>query len=176
MYAKGNIWWEEEKRGLSLSHQEAGKQEKNQMGLLTMDDGIVNWGEHTKAKESNHALMAISSSNESTTQMAHANAVMGSWGSAVKSSASYNWRNPRPNFNYNSGPTFIRTDITEGTWNQANHACLLAELTVAGSSIGPLREQDEGSGVYCCCFSCQIPEDNKMHSRTTPKNSNPEET
>ncbi|GJW46233.1 hypothetical protein Tco_0077879 [Tanacetum coccineum] len=43
---------------------EAGKQEKNQMGLLTMDDGIVNWGEHTEAEETNHALMAISSSNE----------------------------------------------------------------------------------------------------------------
>ncbi|GJR51383.1 hypothetical protein Tco_1401904 [Tanacetum coccineum] len=34
------------------------------MGLLTMDDGIVNWGEHTEAEETNHALMAISSSNE----------------------------------------------------------------------------------------------------------------
>ncbi|GJY46659.1 ribonuclease H-like domain-containing protein [Tanacetum coccineum] len=45
-------------------HQEAGKQEKNQMGLLIMDDGIVNWGEHTEAEEINHALMAISSSNE----------------------------------------------------------------------------------------------------------------
>ncbi|GJT79614.1 hypothetical protein Tco_1053956 [Tanacetum coccineum] len=47
-------------------HQEAGKQEKNQMGLLTMDDGIVNWGEHTEDEETNHALMAISSSSEKT--------------------------------------------------------------------------------------------------------------
>ncbi|GJU98761.1 hypothetical protein Tco_1328032 [Tanacetum coccineum] len=47
-------------------HQEAGKQEKNQMGLLTMDDGIVNWGEHTEVEETNHALMAIGSSNEVT--------------------------------------------------------------------------------------------------------------
>ncbi|GJZ51208.1 ribonuclease H-like domain-containing protein [Tanacetum coccineum] len=52
---------------------------------------------------------------KSTAQMAHANAVMGSWGSAVKSSASYNWRNSRPNFNYNSGPTFIRTVNANGT-------------------------------------------------------------
>ncbi|GKA88349.1 hypothetical protein Tco_0810113 [Tanacetum coccineum] len=44
--------------------QEAGKQEKNQTGLLTMDDEIVNWGEHTEVEETNHALMAISSSNE----------------------------------------------------------------------------------------------------------------
>ncbi|GJW10310.1 hypothetical protein Tco_1576137 [Tanacetum coccineum] len=40
------------------------KQEKNQMGLLTMDDGIVNWGEHTEDQETNHALMVISSSSE----------------------------------------------------------------------------------------------------------------
>ncbi|GJW93806.1 hypothetical protein Tco_0173478 [Tanacetum coccineum] len=39
---------------------------------------------------------------------------MGSWGSAVKTSASYNWRNSRPNFNYNSGPTFIRTVNANG--------------------------------------------------------------
>ncbi|GKD34567.1 hypothetical protein Tco_1250076, partial [Tanacetum coccineum] len=51
---------------------------------------------------------------KSTAQMAHTNAVMGSWGSAVKSSASYNWRNSRPNFNYNSGPTFIRTVNANG--------------------------------------------------------------
>ncbi|GJR35937.1 ribonuclease H-like domain-containing protein [Tanacetum coccineum] len=35
------------KRDSFYQHQEAGKQEKNQMGLLTMDDRIVNWGEHT---------------------------------------------------------------------------------------------------------------------------------
>ncbi|GJV97300.1 hypothetical protein Tco_1548877 [Tanacetum coccineum] len=47
---------------------------------------------------------------KSTTQMAHSSAIMGSWESIVKTSASYNWRNSRPNFNYNSGPTFIRTE------------------------------------------------------------------
>ncbi|GJU79991.1 putative ribonuclease H-like domain-containing protein [Tanacetum coccineum] len=46
----------------------------------------------------------------STAQMANSNAVMGRWGSAVKTSASYTWRNSRPNFNYNSGPTSIRTE------------------------------------------------------------------
>ncbi|GKC67983.1 hypothetical protein Tco_1100581 [Tanacetum coccineum] len=55
---------EKKKRDSLYQHQEAGKQEKNQMGLLTMDDGIVNWGEHTEDEETNHALMAISSSNE----------------------------------------------------------------------------------------------------------------
>ncbi|GJV86072.1 ribonuclease H-like domain-containing protein [Tanacetum coccineum] len=52
------------KRDSFYQHQEARKQEKNQMGLLTIDDGIVNWGEHTKVEEINHVLMAISSSNE----------------------------------------------------------------------------------------------------------------
>ncbi|GKC02266.1 ribonuclease H-like domain-containing protein [Tanacetum coccineum] len=53
------------KRDSFYQHQEAGKQEKNQMVLLTMDDGIVNWGEHTvEEEESNHALMEISSNNE----------------------------------------------------------------------------------------------------------------
>ncbi|GJV40179.1 hypothetical protein Tco_1418619 [Tanacetum coccineum] len=53
-----------EKRDSLYQQQETGKQEKIQMGLLTMDDGIVNWGEHIEAEETNHALMAISSSNE----------------------------------------------------------------------------------------------------------------
>ncbi|GJS26959.1 putative ribonuclease H-like domain-containing protein [Tanacetum coccineum] len=50
----------------------------------------------------------------STAQMANSNAVMGRWGSAVKTSASYTWRNSRPNFNYNSGPTPIRTVNANG--------------------------------------------------------------
>ncbi|GKC05026.1 ribonuclease H-like domain-containing protein [Tanacetum coccineum] len=52
------------KRDSFYQHQKAGKQKKNQMGLLIMDDGIINWGEHTEVEETNHALMAISSSNE----------------------------------------------------------------------------------------------------------------
>ncbi|GJX08128.1 putative ribonuclease H-like domain-containing protein [Tanacetum coccineum] len=51
------------RRDSFYQHQEAGKQEKNQMGLLTMDDGIVNWGEHTEAdeEETNQCTNAISS-------------------------------------------------------------------------------------------------------------------
>ncbi|GJT62070.1 hypothetical protein Tco_1005603 [Tanacetum coccineum] len=37
-------------------------------------------------------------------------ATLGNWGSAVKTSAGYNWRNSKPNSNCDSGPTFIRTD------------------------------------------------------------------
>ncbi|GJS13313.1 putative ribonuclease H-like domain-containing protein [Tanacetum coccineum] len=43
---------------------DARKQEKSQMGLLTMDEDVVKWGEHTADEEVNHALMAISSTNE----------------------------------------------------------------------------------------------------------------
>ncbi|GKF26471.1 hypothetical protein Tco_0082365, partial [Tanacetum coccineum] len=38
----------------------------------------------------------------------------GNWGSAVKTSAGYNWRPTRPNSNYNGGPTFIRTMNAKG--------------------------------------------------------------
>ncbi|GJW95008.1 hypothetical protein Tco_0174680 [Tanacetum coccineum] len=49
-------------------HQEAGNGKRRLSGcFLTMDDGIVKLGaEHTEAEETNHALMAISSSNEKT--------------------------------------------------------------------------------------------------------------
>ncbi|GJT86565.1 ribonuclease H-like domain-containing protein [Tanacetum coccineum] len=53
------------KRDSFYQDQGAGKKEQNQNYLLTMDDGVVNWGEHTKEEvETNHALMAISSNNE----------------------------------------------------------------------------------------------------------------
>ncbi|GJW30250.1 ribonuclease H-like domain-containing protein [Tanacetum coccineum] len=53
------------KRDSFYQDQGAGKKEQNQNCLLTMDDGVVNWGEHTvEEEEINHALMAISSNNE----------------------------------------------------------------------------------------------------------------
>ncbi|GJZ60829.1 hypothetical protein Tco_0616645, partial [Tanacetum coccineum] len=53
------------KRDSFYQDQGAGKKEQKQNCLLTMDDGVVNWGEHTvEEEESNHALMAISSNNE----------------------------------------------------------------------------------------------------------------
>ncbi|GJX84502.1 hypothetical protein Tco_0335276 [Tanacetum coccineum] len=39
----------------------------------------------------------------------------GNWGSAIKTSACYNWRNSRLNSNCDSGPTFIRTVNAKGT-------------------------------------------------------------
>ncbi|GJV62294.1 putative ribonuclease H-like domain-containing protein [Tanacetum coccineum] len=48
--------------------------------------------------------------DRNTAKMSNFNAVKGNWGTAVKTSAGYNWRNSRPNSNCDSGPTFIRTD------------------------------------------------------------------
>ncbi|GJZ23734.1 putative ribonuclease H-like domain-containing protein [Tanacetum coccineum] len=45
-----------------------------------------------------------------TSRMTYSHAVKGNWGTAVKTSAGYNWRRPRPNSNYNSGSNFVRTD------------------------------------------------------------------
>ncbi|GJW65095.1 hypothetical protein Tco_0116979, partial [Tanacetum coccineum] len=38
----------------------------------------------------------------------------GNWGTAVKTSAGYNWRRTRPNSNYNSGSNFVRTVNVKG--------------------------------------------------------------
>ncbi|GJW72546.1 putative ribonuclease H-like domain-containing protein [Tanacetum coccineum] len=55
---------QKEKERLILSIPRSWKAREESDGLLTMDDGIVNWGEHTEDEETNHALMAISSSSE----------------------------------------------------------------------------------------------------------------
>ncbi|GJR47557.1 hypothetical protein Tco_1315660 [Tanacetum coccineum] len=49
-----------------------------------------------------------------TTKTSYFNAVKGIWGTAVKTSAGYNWRNSSPNSNCDSGPTFIRTVNAKG--------------------------------------------------------------
>ncbi|GKE93246.1 hypothetical protein Tco_1574341, partial [Tanacetum coccineum] len=42
--------------------------------------------------------------------MPYSHTVKGNWGTAVKTSTCYNWRNTRPNFNCNSRSNFVRTD------------------------------------------------------------------
>ncbi|GJX90284.1 putative ribonuclease H-like domain-containing protein [Tanacetum coccineum] len=51
---------------------------------------------------------------KNTAQMSHSHAVKGNWGSAVKTSAGYNWRNTIPNSNCNGGPISIRTVNAKG--------------------------------------------------------------
>ncbi|GJZ63757.1 hypothetical protein Tco_0620178 [Tanacetum coccineum] len=106
------------------------------------DYGIVPIGEkHTKDEETNHAHMSTLSMRTNinsvrprvNTVNSNVNTVrsrqqvptntsnnfspkrpQGNWGSVVKTSTGYNWRNTRPNSNCNGGPTFIRTVITKG--------------------------------------------------------------
>ncbi|GJZ83441.1 putative ribonuclease H-like domain-containing protein [Tanacetum coccineum] len=49
-----------------------------------------------------------------TAKMSYTHAVKGNWGTAVKTSAGYNWRKTRPNSNCNSGSNFIRTVNAKG--------------------------------------------------------------
>ncbi|GJS42545.1 ribonuclease H-like domain-containing protein [Tanacetum coccineum] len=64
------------KRDSFYQDQGAGKKEQNQNCLLTMDDGVVNWGEHTvEEEEKNHTLMAISSSEQEAKILAYTLAV-----------------------------------------------------------------------------------------------------
>ncbi|GJU33481.1 hypothetical protein Tco_1181835 [Tanacetum coccineum] len=49
-----------------------------------------------------------------TVRMTYSHAVKGNWGTAVKTSAGYNWRRTRPNSNYNSGSNFVRTVNVKG--------------------------------------------------------------
>ncbi|GJS72885.1 putative ribonuclease H-like domain-containing protein [Tanacetum coccineum] len=49
-----------------------------------------------------------------TAKMTYSHAVKGNWGTAVKTSAGYNWRNTRPNSNCNSGSNFVRTINAKG--------------------------------------------------------------
>ncbi|GJV32985.1 hypothetical protein Tco_1393385 [Tanacetum coccineum] len=82
---------------------------------------------------------------KTTSQMSHSNAVMGNWGSAIKTSASYNWRNSRPNFNYNSRPTFIRTVNAKGP--QGRPKPVKPDLWIVVLRIGKLQGIGEFSGV-----------------------------
>ncbi|GJU89356.1 putative ribonuclease H-like domain-containing protein [Tanacetum coccineum] len=47
---------------------------------------------------------------QNTARMTNSHAVNGNWGTAVKTSAGYDWRTSRLNSNYNSGSNFVRTD------------------------------------------------------------------
>ncbi|GKC60469.1 hypothetical protein Tco_1088067 [Tanacetum coccineum] len=49
-----------------------------------------------------------------TAKMPYSHAVKGNWGTAVKTSAGYNWINTRPNSNCNSGSNFVRIVNAKG--------------------------------------------------------------
>ncbi|GJW35523.1 putative ribonuclease H-like domain-containing protein [Tanacetum coccineum] len=63
----------------------------------------------------------------------------GNWGTAVKTSACYNWRNSRPNSNCDSGPTFIRIVNAKGSSTQ-EHGGQRIKLT-------NMQEEDEAEDL-----------------------------
>ncbi|GJZ42882.1 hypothetical protein Tco_0590137 [Tanacetum coccineum] len=81
-------------------------------------------------------------------QMSHSNAVMGSWGSAVKTSASYNWRNSRPNFHYNSGPTFNRTVNAKGPQGRPKPAKAWGQKDSNKDQLEDFEEFNRGSVTF----------------------------
>ncbi|GJT42065.1 putative ribonuclease H-like domain-containing protein, partial [Tanacetum coccineum] len=88
------------KRDSFYQDQGAGKKEQNQNCLLTMDDGVVNWGEHTVEEvDTNHALMAISSNNEKTVD---------TWKEIFK----------KPLKLVNSGPQKPETSVSDDKFNE----------------------------------------------------------
>ncbi|GJS08624.1 hypothetical protein Tco_0365420 [Tanacetum coccineum] len=143
------------KRDSLYQHQEAGKQEKNQMGLLTMDDGIVNWGEHTEAEESNHALMAISSSN----MMPDENQIRLEWSLDITTCR------------FDIEDTFLLKDIFGR--NQANNAGISWKLTCGvyfktTESIASAEDIGEEVELIVVPSSCsRSPEEEKRYQRAT---------
>ncbi|GKC33511.1 putative ribonuclease H-like domain-containing protein [Tanacetum coccineum] len=77
--------------------------------------------------------------------MSYFNAVKGNWGTTVKTSAGYNWRNSSPNSNCDSGPTFIRTVNAKGPQGSSTqehggqrlqHVWILVDLPHGAKVIG----------------------------------------
>ncbi|GKA39837.1 putative ribonuclease H-like domain-containing protein [Tanacetum coccineum] len=127
MYNKKGHRNGKKKRDSFYQHKKAFKARENQIGLLTMDDGIVQLGEHTENEEQILPLMAkncfpssssgqdlfrlsLNISVDPESEISMSNLLSGNWSTAVKTSAGYNWRGTRPNSNYNSGSNFVRTD------------------------------------------------------------------
>ncbi|GJZ83506.1 hypothetical protein Tco_0648679 [Tanacetum coccineum] len=203
------------KRDPFYQDQGAGKKEQKQNCLLIMDDGVVNWGEHTvEEEESNHALMAISSSSELSesflrvpqevygvkpittnekgvsapkskevepscvthiktprqpikdqethevkgknwnemmerelSQMSHSHAVKENWGSAVKTSAGYNWRNSKPHSNCDSGPIFFRTVNAKGPQGRPKPVTMI-NWRILKNSMGDLLPLEVAKATY----------------------------
>ncbi|GKF28634.1 hypothetical protein Tco_0094976, partial [Tanacetum coccineum] len=81
-----------------------------------------------------------------TAQMSHSHAVKESWGSAVKTSAGYNWKNSRPNFHYNSRPTFIR--IVNANGPQGRPKPVKAWMIGNKDQLEDFEEFNEGSVTF----------------------------
>ncbi|GJS65053.1 putative ribonuclease H-like domain-containing protein [Tanacetum coccineum] len=64
----------------------------------------------------------------------------GNWGTAVKTSASYNWRNSRPNSNCNSGSNFVRTVNAKGSSTQEHRGQRIRVGNLEFDSVSFVKE------------------------------------
>ncbi|GJV19374.1 ribonuclease H-like domain-containing protein [Tanacetum coccineum] len=83
----------------------------------------------------------------------------------VNASASYNWRNTRPNFNYNSGPTFVRTVNANGP--QGRPKPVKAWVTrinwrILKNSMGDLLPLEVAKATYLILL--KVPRHHNMYS------------
>ncbi|GJV94589.1 putative ribonuclease H-like domain-containing protein [Tanacetum coccineum] len=148
-----NDTWKKRKERHFYQPPKAGKQEKNQMGLLTMDDGIVNWGEHTEDEETNHALMAISSSR--------------SIGNSSEHSV-----DPESEISRVPPEVYVSTPITtneKGALEVTNNAC-----TSQTPNSNASKEKDEDVELIVVPLAVKNTEE-KVESRTSSINSMKEE-
>ncbi|GKE58822.1 ribonuclease H-like domain-containing protein, partial [Tanacetum coccineum] len=107
-----------------------------------------------------------------TARMTYSHAVKGNRGTAVKTSAGYNWRRTRPNSNYNSGSNFVRIVNVKGPQGHMignkDHLddfeeCKGGSVTFGGSKgyitgKGRIRMPDENQILL------KVPRQNNMYS------------
>ncbi|GJV54456.1 hypothetical protein Tco_1450197 [Tanacetum coccineum] len=80
----------------------------NQFVLRPVQLNVVRSNVNTDLKENKQPVPTSNSNSFSPVRP------QGNWGTAVKTSAGYNWRRTRPNSNYNSGSNFVRTVNVKG--------------------------------------------------------------
>ncbi|GJR08140.1 hypothetical protein Tco_0790792 [Tanacetum coccineum] len=136
------------KRDTFYQDQGVGKKEQNQNCLLTIDDGVVNWGEHTvEDEETNHALMAIFSNNAPrvNTGSFNVNTVRSRQPVPTRTSNSFSPKRPQDNHTKHVGQRWMfdidyLTDsmnyIPVSLDNQSNSHAGTSEVT---NSAGTLR-------------------------------------
>ncbi|GKB85140.1 hypothetical protein Tco_0957412, partial [Tanacetum coccineum] len=82
-----------------------------------------------------------------TARMTYSHAVKGNWGTAVKTSAGYNWRKTRPNSNYDSRSNFVKTVNVKGPQGRPKPVKAWPDLWIVVLRIGKLQGIGEFSGV-----------------------------
>ncbi|GJZ92356.1 hypothetical protein Tco_0664421 [Tanacetum coccineum] len=156
----------------------SGKKEQNQNYLLTMDDGVVNWGEHTvEEAETNHALMAINSNNKGPQK--HKTSVsddkFNEYSTCQSNDSEGSFGNPSEhsveeaelkNKFFNTG-----NGVAKPVWNNANrvnHANHFVSRPVQLNAVRPKRSStQEHGGTSIIDSGCQGAQGTKLVTRIT---------